>query len=341
MRTLVTGGAGFIGSHLVDRLLGDGHDVAVIDDLSTGRVSNLDGVRGHPRLVVHEADVAAHEKIRPLFQAVDWVFHLAALADIVPSVSNPRAYYHANVTGTFSVLEAARLAGVRRFVYAASSSCYGIPDVCPTPETAEMRPQYPYALTKYLGEQLTSHWHLVYGLPTVSLRFFNVYGPRSRTSGTYGAVLGVFLAQKLAGQPFTVVGDGTQTRDFTFVSDVVAAMVTAAKSDVTGQAFNVGSGGTYSVNRIVELLVGDVVYIPKRPGEPDCTFADIRKIQQVLGWSPRVSIDEGAGVLLENIDYWRAAPVWTPKTIADATKDWFALLGARNNRSTPPEGSGG
>lgn len=341
MRALVTGGAGFIGSHLVDRLLRDGHDVAVIDDLSTGRLSNFDSVRGHPRLVVHEADVAAHAKIRPLFQGVDRVFHLAALADIVPSVSNPQAYYHVNVTGTFSVLEAARLAGVRRFVYAASSSCYGIPDVCPTPETADMRPQYPYALTKYLGEQLTSHWHQVYGLRTVSLRFFNVYGPRSRSSGTYGAVLGVFLAQKLAGQPFTVVGDGSQTRDFTFVSDVVAAMVAAADSDIAGEAFNVGSGGTYSVNQIVALLGGDVVHIPKRPGEPDCTFGDIRKIRRVLGWKPSVSLDEGVGVLLDHIDDWRAAPVWTPETIADATKDWFALLGARNHHPTPPEGSGG
>jgi len=332
MKTLVTGGAGFIGSHLVDRLLEDGHDVTVIDNLSTGRLSNLDHVRKHPRLVVHEADVAALEKIAPLFKGIDWVCHLAALADIVPSVSNPQAYYHANVSGTFCVLEASRRAGVRRFIYAASSSCYGIPDVYPTPETAPIRPQYPYALTKYLGEQLTHHWHHVYGLPTVSLRFFNVYGPRSRTSGTYGAVLGVFLAQKLARRPFTVVGDGTQTRDFTFVSDIVAAIVTAAASNAAGEIFNVGSGGTYSVNRIVELLGGDVVHIPKRPGEPDCTFADISKIKKTLAWAPSVSLENGIRILLDHIDDWRAAPVWTPESIADATKDWFALLGAKHDR---------
>jgi UDP-glucose 4-epimerase len=329
MRTLVTGGAGFIGSHLVTRLLSDGHDVVVIDNLSTGRLQNLAHVATNSRLEVHQADIAELDAIRPLFAGVDWVFHMAALADIVPSVSDPGAYYRSNVTGTFSVLEAARHASVRRFLYTASSSCYGLPDEVPTPETAEFRPQYPYALTKLLGEQLTRHWHLVYGLPTVSLRLFNVYGPRSRTSGTYGAVFGVFLAQKLAGEPFTVVGDGTQTRDFTFVSDVVSAFVAAAASDVAGEAFNVGSGNTYSVNRIVELLGGEVVHIPKRPGEPDCTFADITKIRRALAWQPAVSFEAGVQALLDNIDYWRAAPVWTPETIADATKDWFALLGPR------------
>ena len=334
MRALVTGGAGFIGSHLVTRLLSDGHDVVVIDNLSTGRVQNLTQVATNPRLAVHQADIAELGAIQPLFAGVDWVFHMAALADIVPSVSNPAAYYRSNVTGTFSVLEAARHASVRRLLYTASSSCYGLPDEVPTPEIAPCRPQYPYALTKYLGEQLTHHWHLVYGLPTVSLRLFNVYGPRSRTSGTYGAVFGVFLAQKLAGEPFTVVGDGTQTRDFTFVSDVVSAFVTAAESDVAGETFNVGSGNTYSVNRIVELLGGDAVHIPKRPGEPDCTFADIAKIRRILGWQPAVAFDMGVQALLDDIDYWRTAPVWTPESIAEATKEWFALLSANENRDT-------
>jgi UDP-glucose 4-epimerase len=171
------------------------------------------------------------------------------------------------------------------------------------------------------------HWGNVYKLPVVSLRFFNVYGPRSRTSGTYGAVFGVFLAQKLKGLPFTIVGDGTQTRDFTFVTDVVDACVMAAASDLTGEVMNVGSGGTYSVNRLVELLGGkDVVHIPKRPGEPDCTFADITKIRNLLGWEPKVSFEEGVKIMLENIDYWRAAPAWTPETIDSATKDWFKYL---------------
>ena len=269
----------------------------------------------------------------PLFQDIDWVFHLAALADIVPSIQMPMQYHRSNVDGTFAVLEASRAAGVKRFVYAASSSCYGIPDQYPTPETAEARPQYPYALTKYVGEQYVMHWAQVYKLPCVSLRLFNVYGPRSRTSGTYGAVFGVFLAQKLAGKPFTVVSDGSQTRDFTFVTDVAEAFVMAARSDLAGEIMNVGSGNHYSVNRLVELLGGEKVHIPKRPGEPDCTFADIRKINDLLGWMPRTTFEDGVAVMLENIDYWRAAPVWTADGIRTATADWFKYLG--QDRAAP------
>jgi len=327
MRSLVTGGAGFIGSHLVERLLGLGIHVTVIDNYSTGRAANLGHAAGNPNLRVHQADIEDRAAIMPLFEGTDWVFHLAALADIVPSIQMPAQYHRSNVDGTFAVLEASRAAGVKRLVYAASSSCYGIPDHYPTPETAPSRPQYPYALTKYVGEQYVMHWAQVYKLPCVSLRLFNVYGPRSRTSGTYGAVFGVFLAQKLAGKPFTVVSDGTQTRDFTFVTDVAEAFVMAARSEITGEIMNVGSGNHYSVNRLVELLGGEKVHIPKRPGEPDCTFADIRKIQSLLGWSPRTSLEDGVAVMLENIDYWREAPVWTVDGIRTATADWFKYLG--------------
>ncbi len=325
-RCIVTGGAGFIGSHLVDRLLSDGHCVSVIDNFSSGHRGNLQHHDEHPNLQVIEADIGSASLTKP-FEGVDWVFHLAALADIVPSVENPTAYHQANVTGTFRVLEAARHAGVRRFVYAASSSCYGIPDRYPTAEESPPRPQYPYALTKWVGEQYVLHWAQLYGLPAVSLRFFNVYGPRSRTSGTYGAVFGVFLAQKLAGEPFTVVGDGTQTRDFTYVTDVTSACVSAAASDVQGESMNVGSGDPQSINRLVELLGGDVVHIPKRPGEPDCTQADTGKIEALLGWKARVPFDEGVRIMLHNIDYWREAPVWTPRTIEKATEAWFRSLG--------------
>lgn len=326
MRCLVTGGAGFIGSHLVDRLLGGGHEVIVLDNFSTGRRQNLLRYEGHPGLTVHEGDVAFLKAIQPLFEGVDWVFHLAALADIVPSIVRPLEYYRSNLDGTVAVLEASRQAGVKRFIYAASSSCYGIPDIYPTPETAPISPQYPYALTKYLGEECVLHWGKIYKLPVLSLRFFNVYGPRSRTSGTYGAVFGIFLAQKLKGKPFTVVGDGNQTRDFTFVTDVVEAIVMAAGSGHRGLVLNVGSGKTYSVNRLVELLGGDVVYIPERPGEPHCTEADITRIKSLLGWTPRVTFEKGVKVLLENIDYWREAPVWTPETISEATREWFEYL---------------
>ena len=323
---IVTGGGGFIGSHLVDRLLAKGRRVRVIDNFSVGNPRNLEQHKSNPRLEVVTRDIG-EAPINEFFAGAERVFHLAARADIVPSVQNPGVYFRANVDGTYAIVEAARAAGVKRFVYAASSSCYGIPDSYPTPEDAAIRPEYPYALTKYLGEQIVLHWARVYKLPAVSLRFFNVYGPRVRTSGTYGAVFGVFLAQLLAGKPLTIVGSGTQTRDFTYVSDVVEAIVTAAESRVIGDFFNVGSGSTYSVNRLVELLgAKETVHIPKRPGEPDCTFADIAKIQRALGWRAEVSLERGVGHMLENLDYWRDAPVWTPDTIAHATADWFRLL---------------
>ncbi|MCI9426235.1 MAG: SDR family oxidoreductase [Eubacterium sp.] len=326
MTSLVTGGCGFIGSHMVDRLLSEGHDVRVIDNLSTGRLENLDHLKGHKNLSIYQMDIRNKEEIQPIFKDVDYIFHFAALADIVPSIQRPQDYYSSNVLGTFNVVECAKNTNIKKLLYAASSSCYGIPDQYPTRETAEIRPQYPYALTKRLGEETILHWGQVYGLPVITLRLFNVYGTRSRTSGTYGAVFGVFLAQKLANKPFTVVGDGTQTRDFTYVTDIVDAFYTAAMSDIKQDTFNVGSGGTYSINRLCELLGGEITNIPKRPGEPDCTFADTSKIHDVLGWEPKISFEDGVSKVLENIDYWRKAPVWTPDTIVDATEDWFKYL---------------
>lgn len=312
---------------MTEKLLHTGQSVTVLDNYSTGRSENLIHLKGNDALKIYRYDIINYETIEPIFEGIDWVFHLAALADIVPSVERPVDYYNSNVRGTFNILEACRKHGVKRVVYAASSSCYGIPDEYPTPETAEIRPQYPYALTKYLGEELVMHWCQIYGLPAVSLRLFNVYGPRSRTSGTYGAVFGVFLAQKLVGKPFTVVGDGNQTRDFTFVTDVADAMIKAADSDVTGEMINIGSDNTYSVNHLIELLGGEVVRIPKRPGEPDCTWADITKAKTLLGWEPKVTFEEGVNILLEDIDYWRGAPVWDEKSIAKATQKWFEYLG--------------
>ncbi|MQF67768.1 NAD-dependent epimerase/dehydratase family protein, partial [SAR202 cluster bacterium AD-802-F09_MRT_200m] len=207
MRALVTGGAGFIGSHLVERLLDRGHEVVVIDNLASGRLENLAHLSCNPRLKVEVSDISSGDDMSGIFSGVRWVFHLAGLADIVPSITDPLKYHRANVDGTVAVLEAARGAQASRFIYAASSSCYGLPDQFPTPETAPLQPMYPYALTKYIGEQCVMHWEKVYSMPCVSLRLFNVYGPRTRTSGTYGAVFGVFLAQKLANKPFTIVGD--------------------------------------------------------------------------------------------------------------------------------------
>ena len=311
MKTVVSGGAGFIGSHLVDLLLEEGHQVTVLDNFSTGRPDNLSHVASQIKLI--QCDLAIQGAWQKEFVEVDWVFHLAALADIVPSIQQPQEYFQSNVNGTFNVLQASKEQGIKRFIYSASSSCYGIPDQYPTPENAPIRPQYPYALTKRLGEELVLHWAQVYDLSALSLRFFNVYGPRSRTSGTYGAVFGVFLAQRLAGQPYTVVGDGNQTRDFTFVTDVARAVLAAAKSNQSGKAYNVGSGATVSVNHLVELLGGEKIHIPKRPGEPECTFANITNIKRDLQWQPQIPIEQGVAEILKNIDYWREAPVWTPE----------------------------
>ncbi|MEI6531500.1 MAG: SDR family oxidoreductase [Chlamydiota bacterium] len=326
MKCLVTGGAGFIGSHLAELLLQAGHEVIALDNLKGGHLKNLTSFKDNPDFTFVEADIREPDVLAPYFKGVDWVFHLAGVADIVPSIENPREYVETNVQGTFNVLQASKDAHVKRFIYAASSSCYGIPDCYPTPEAALPQPQYPYALSKYLGEQLVMHWALVYKMPCLSLRLFNVYGPRARTTGSYGAVFGVFLAQKLHGRPYTVVGDGTQTRDFTYVTDVARAFIKAAESPLSGEIFNVGSGNHYSVNRLIELLEGEKIYIPKRPGEPDCTFADITHIRSALNWHPQVSLEEGVAHLVRSLNDFQDAPLWDPESIKKATAPWFKFL---------------
>jgi UDP-glucose 4-epimerase len=326
LKAIITGGAGFIGSHLADFLIDLNFEVLVLDNLSVGRVENINHLLHLSKFKFHEVDISDFDSIEQFFSDTDWVFHLAALADIVPSIENPKAYYKSNASGTFSVLEACRKNNIKKIIYSASSSCYGIPDEYPTKEIADIRPQYPYALTKNIGEQIIMHWCNLYNLPSISLRFFNVYGPRARTSGTYGAVFGVFLAQKIANKPFTVVGDGNQTRDFTFVSDIVEALFAAAKSKVSGEIINIGSNNTYSINYLVDLLGGEVVYIPKRPGEPDCTWADISKAKKLLKWEPKVTLEQGVKVLLDDMRYWDDAPVWDSKSIEKATEKWFKYL---------------
>ena len=334
MKTLVTGGCGFIGSHLAEMLLELGHEVVILDNLACGRKENLNTFKSNPKLSFHQVDICDRSAIESYFHGVDWVFHLAGLADIVPSIEQPDSYFKVNVGGTLNVLQCARNSGVKRLVYAASSSSYGIPETYPTPESSPIDAQYPYALTKYMGEELVLHWAKTYKLPSIALRLFNVYGPRSRTTGAYGAVFGVFLAQKLNGKPFTVVGDGTQTRDFTYVTDVARAFITAAKSDVSGEAINVGSGDHYSINRLVKLLGGPISYIPKRPGEPDCTFADTSKIKKLLDWEPKVPFETGVHNMLQSIQNWQDAPVWDASSIGQATSSWFKYLGTEDGGGT-------
>jgi UDP-glucose 4-epimerase len=326
---VVTGGAGFIGSHMVDLLVAQGFQVRVIDNLVGGRLQNLEQHGNNSWVEFEQKDIRAIEPSSPLFQGATYVFHFAGIGDIVPSIDRPIDYMSSNVLGTVHALEAARYAQVRKFVYAASSSCYGLAEELPTTESAPIRPQYPYALSKYQGEQAALHWKTVYHLPVNSIRIFNAYGTRSKTTGAYGAVFGVFLAQKLAGRPLTIVGDGSQTRDFLYVTDVARAFYAAAETERTGEIYNLGAGKPQAVNHLAELLGGSRVYLPKRPGEPDCTWADTSKIGAQLGWTPTVSFEEGVGKMLTNIDYWRQAPVWDPASIEAATKSWFEFLAPR------------
>lgn len=323
---VVTGGAGFVGSHMVDNLLSRGYSVRVIDNLVGGREHNIAHHGNNSDIAAEWRDIRSLSDNDSLFKDATHVIHFAGIGDIVPSIEHPTEYMSANVQGTVHVLEAAKNAGtVKKLVYAASSSCYGLADT-PTNEDHPIQPHYPYALSKYQGEQAAFHWHHVYGLPVNSVRIFNAYGTRSRTSGAYGAVFGVFLKQKLANKPLTIVGDGTQSRDFLYATDVAEAFRLAVESDKTGRVWNLGAGNPQSVNRLAELLGGEKIFIPKRPGEPDCTFADVTRIRSELGFEPKVSFEEGVAKIVENIEYWRDAPLWEPESIAKATKTWFEML---------------
>lgn len=327
---VVTGGAGFIGSHMVDILVEKGFSVRVIDNMTGGHINNLQQHEGNPDVVVEAIDVRDLKPYSTSFNNAKFVFHFAGVGDIVPSIENPIDYMATNVQGTVRVLECSRHANVDKFVYAASSSCYGLAEV-PTTEDHLIDPQYPYALSKYQGEQAAYHWHKVYGLPVNSICIFNAYGPRVRTTGAYGAVFGVFFRQKLAGKPYTVVGDGTQRRDFIYVRDVAKAFYAAADTTISGERFNVGADTPVSINRLVEILGGETVKLPKRPGEPDVTHADISKITSKLNWQPEVPFEEGVQNMLVNIERWNDAPLWDEASIADATKSWFRYMSKSEN----------
>lgn len=326
MKILVTGGAGFIGSHLVDKLVMKKHDVLVVDNLANGKIENL--IENIDRISFIEGSVCDLNFLQKVCKNIDVIYHLAGLADIVPSIENPNEYFEVNVSGTKNIFELARLNDVKQVIYTASSTCYGFPKIVPTPETAEISPQYPYALTKWMGEEFLLKMGKIYGIPITSLRLFNVFGPRSRTSGTYGAVFGVFLAQLIAKKPLTIVGDGNQSRDFTYVSDVVDALELFSLPDNFGttDVYNIGSGGTYTINKLAELLGGTTEFIPKRPGEPDVTFADISKIKNKFKWKPNISFEEGVGLILKQKQLWSNAPVWDSQSIEIATRTWFKYM---------------
>lgn len=291
MKSIVTGGAGFIGSHIVDALVGRGDEVHVIDNLVAGKWERV-----NPKANFHEKDIRDFDAIAPLFADAHVVFHLAALPRVQPSIKDPLTSHGVNSGGTMNVLVAARDAGVKRFVYSASSSAYGNQDTLPLHEGMEARPMSPYALQKYTGELSCKLFSQLYGLPTVSLRYFNVYGSRQTTEadGAYATVIGIFLGQRAAGRPMSVVPDGTQSRDFTHVRDVVRANLLAAESDKVGkgEVINIGTGRAYSINDVAAMIGGPTVFVEPRL-EPKRTLADITKAKELLGWEPTVDFKQG------------------------------------------------
>jgi len=323
---IVTGGCGFIGSHLSELLVKKGFKVFVIDNLFSGKKSNL--VKSKNIILIQESILNKKKILTKLKnKKIYGIFHLAAMADIVPSIIDPIKYMETNVMGTTKILEIAREKKIKKFIYIASSSCYGIPKKYPTKENSEIKCEYPYALSKNLGEQVVMHWKKIYKMNCNSIRLFNVYGPRSRTSGAYGAVFGVFLAQILKNFPLTVVGDGKQSRDFTYVTDVVEGMYKVFLKGKSGEIFNLGTGKASSINKIIELLkYKKRVRLPVRPGEPDKTLGSIKKIEKEIKWKAKVSISKGVEEMKKNIEYWKDAPLWTKNKIKTATKDWFKYL---------------
>ena len=322
---LVTGGAGFIGSHMCDYLLSKKFEVRAIDNLTTGSKNNIAHLKKNKKFKFYEIDILNLPINHKAFDKIDYIFHFAGLGDIVPSIENPINYLNANVMGTVYILELARKKKVKKIVYAASSTCYGLAKT-PTSENHKISPEYPYAFSKYVGESAVMHWNKVYKLPVASVRIFNAYGRRGRTTGTYGAVFGVFLKQKLSNKPLTVVGDGKQKRDFVNVKDVVKAFYLAAIKKTKDNIFNLGADNPQSISSLVELLDQDYVHIPRRPGEPQSTHANINRIKKQLGWKPMIQFKDGVKEMLNFIDEWKSAPLWNKKKIQNATKNWFKYL---------------
>ena len=289
-KVLVTGGAGFIGSNLTDELIKRGHEVLIIDNLSSGKKEHI-----NPEAKFFELDLRDFEKIKPVFENVDFVFHVAAVPRIPLSIEKPIETNEANVTGTLHVLVASKEAKVKKVIYSSSSSVQGKQVKMPMKESGICAPLNPYALQKYVGELYSKIFHEIYGLPTVSLRYFNVYGPRQPEKGTYAPIIGKFLSQKAEGKTLTITGDGNQTRDFTHVSDVVNANILAMESEKVGkgEAINIGAGKNYSINQIAELIGGETTYIPLPAGEMRDTLADISLAKELLGWEPKTTLEEG------------------------------------------------
>jgi len=326
----VTGAAGFIGSHVVELLIQQGYQVLALDNLSSGDISSLENVKNHKKFSFREIDIRNTDTVSIALKGISHVIHLAGLGEIVPSIRNPQEYISTNVLGTSSLLKAAGNCGVKRVVYAASSSCYGDTPKIPTNENDLINIKHPYALSKYLGELTAFSLGQTFGVEVNSIRIFNAYGRRVRTSGTYGAVLGVFLKQLLSKKPLTIVGDGKQSRDFVHVTDVAIAFVKASVSHKSNKIWNLGSGKPVSILNLAKLLGGELVHIPDRPGEPRVTHADISCISKDLDWYPTIEFEKGIGEILLHLKEWENAPLWDQVSIARATEEWFEAFADRN-----------
>ena len=298
-KSVITGGAGFIGSNLTNRLLDMGHKVIVLDNFVSGKRSNLSH-HNNKNLKIVNIDISKSENLDKYFKKVDYVFHLAALAEIIPSFKNPKKYFVNNVIGTLNVLNAAKKTKIKKMIYAASSSCYGSPKKFPTSERDKIDLKNPYAVTKFIGEELVMRYALMFNMPNISFRFFNVYGPRSNISDQYSAVIGNFLSQTKSKKALTVVGDGKQTRDFIHVDDLINAFIKIIKSKFENKIYNLGSGKRTSINTIAKIFGGKKKFIPIRPGEPKNSVADIKKIKKDINWKPKISIEQGIKKLLKN-----------------------------------------
>ena len=297
MRILVTGGAGFIGSHLVDRLIKENHKVVVIDNLTTGKKENV-----NPQADFYNLDICDFEKIKPLFENIDFVFHLAAIPRVPVSVEDPVGTSKVNILGTINVFKAAIEAKVKRIIFASSSSVYGNQEKLPFKEDMKPNPVSPYALQKLVGEQFAKLFTKLYGIPIISLRYFNVYGPRIDFNSDYSLVIGKFLKQKAEGKPLTIFGDGEQTRDFCYIDDVVDATIKAMESEKLkgGEVINIGSGKSYSINYLADLIGGKKEYLAPRKGDVKHTQADITLAKKLLAWQPKISFEEG----LKRVKEW-------------------------------------
>lgn len=292
-KAVVVGGAGFIGSHVTDALIEEGYEVAVIDDLSAGKKEHV-----NEKAALHVLDMRDQAAIEPIFKDVDVVFHLAAKPRVQYSIEHPDETNNINIGGTVSVLMSAQKNNVRRVVYSASSSAYGNQETLPLTEDMKPDPLSPYGLQKYVGELYMKLFSGVYGLETVSLRYFNVYGPRLDPEGQYALVIGKFLKQSKAGEPMTVYGDGENTRDYTHVKDIVNGNIRAAMSDNVGkgEVLNLGAGRQVTVNELTQLIGGSVTHLEPRL-EPKYTLADTTRAKTLLGWEPTISIEEGIAEL--------------------------------------------